>query len=125
MNVFTFHGFALYQLITTIFCLVMILKMISRYRRHERTLKELIVWVVTWGVIGGLAFFPFIIDYIAQVFGVKSGTSGFFAIWLIILTYAFFRTFVVVEHIDKKITDLTRKAALDSYDIDRVLKKDK
>lgn len=125
MNLFTFHGFALYQIVTTGFCLVMIFKMISRYRRRERTLKELIVWIFTWGIIGGFAFFPLIIDYIANIFGVKSGASGFFAIWLIILTYAFFRTFVVVEHIDKRITDLTRKAALDSHDIERALKKDK
>jgi len=103
----------------------MILKAISKYKRRERSFKELIVWVVIWSGIGFFAFFPTAIDYISGVLGVKSGAVGFLAIWLIFLTYAFFRTFVIVENIDKKITDLTRKIAFDGFELKKLLKKDK
>ncbi|MBI5152193.1 DUF2304 family protein, partial [Candidatus Peregrinibacteria bacterium] len=88
MEFLNFQGFALYQIITTAFCLIMILKIVSQYKRHERSLKELIIWVFIWLVIGFFAFFPMAIDYLAQVFGVKSGAIGFLAIWVIFLTYA-------------------------------------
>lgn len=122
MDFLNFQGFALYQIITTVFCLIMVLKIVSQYRRHERSLKELIIWTVIWFIIGFFAFFPTIIDYLAQIFGVKSGAIGFLAIWVIFLTYAFFRTFIVVENIDKKITDLTRKTAFDNYKLKKMSK---
>jgi len=115
--------FAPYQIITTLFCLLMIFKAVSKYKRRERSLKELIVWIFIWSAIGFFAFFPALIDYISIILGVKNGAVGFLAVWLIFLTYAFFRTFVIVENIDKKITDLTRKNAFDNFELKKLLKK--
>lgn len=125
MNFLEFQGFALYQIVTTGFCLIMILKLISQYKRKQRTIKELAVWIPIWAIIALFAFFPGIIDYLSKIFGVKSGAIGFLAIWMIFLTYAFFRTFVVVEHIDKKITDLTRKVSFDNFELKKLLKNQK
>lgn len=107
-----FQGFALYQVLTTLFCVIMIVKGISRFKRNERTVKELIVWIIIWGGIGLFSFYPAIIDMVARFFGVKSGAVGFLAIWLIFLTYALFRTFFVVENMEKKLIELARKVAL-------------
>ena len=116
MKILEFQGFALYQILTTLFCVVMVLKGVSRFRRGERSIKELIVWIAMWGFIGFFAFFPVIIDRVAEFFGVKSGAIGFLAMWIIFLTYAFFRTFLVIENIDKKLTELTRQITLDNID---------
>lgn len=103
----------------------MILKMFSRYRRHERSLKELIIWIIGWSAIGFFAFFPTIIDTFSEALGVKNGAIGFLALWLIFLTYGFFRTFTVVEGIDKRITDLTRRVALDDSGLKKTPKNKK
>jgi len=107
-----FQTFSLYQLIVPLFVALMIMKAISRFRRHQQSWRELVTWVLVWGAIGFLALFPELSDRFASVIGIKSGANAIITAALVILFYIVFKLLVVSENLEGKLTKLSRFLAL-------------
>ena len=71
------YDIQLFQVLTVLFCLAMVGRVISQYRRGRRTTRELIAWIVVWGAIAGVGLFPAVTDYVAGLLGLKSGSTTF------------------------------------------------
>lgn len=103
---------ALYQILVPCFCFVFILKAFSHYFRGEKTIRELISWVIVWGAIAGIAFFPNATSQIALFLGIKSNVNAILFTISGILLYLVFKLMIGLENTEQHITVLTRRLAL-------------
>jgi hypothetical protein len=102
-----------YKILVPLFGLCMIAKAASRFRRHQRTLRELVVLIIIWS---GIVFAALLPDLTMHWFSVLTGIkSGFYAIiffMLVLLSYGYLTLFVKLEDTERLLTELVRTLAL-------------
>jgi hypothetical protein len=104
---------SLYQLLVPLLACIMLISGASRYRRHEKTLREFLGWIVVWVGLALVAVFPHpIVRLIEQVTGIKSGLNAIIFFCLVVLFYAVFRLMMQIERLEQSLTELVRKEAL-------------
>lgn len=106
----------LYQIIVPIFSLIMILYACSLFKRGKKTIKELIVWVLFWGMIGYVAFYPEVTNIVAQITGIQNNINAVVFVAFGILFFVVFKLVVIMESQDQRVTQLVRKEALRSLE---------
>lgn len=106
---------AVYQIIVPVVALIMIMRAFSRYFRGEKTIRELIGWILFWGCIAAVAIFPTLTEYLAGVLGIKSNVNAIVFTLLGILSYLSFKLVVAVEENERSLTRLTRELAKSEY----------
>jgi hypothetical protein len=102
----------LIQIILLIFIFFVFLRIISKAKRKEITLRETFFWVVFWLLVTGAVVFPRTTDIFAQKLGVGRGADLLVYLAVIFLFYLVFRVFVQLEKIEKDITKIIREIAL-------------
>ncbi len=105
----------IYQLLTPLFAILMILKGISRFKRGEMSIRKFILWVLVWGGISTLALFPQFVKIAADLTGLESGINALIFFGFIFLFYIVFRLFIIVEHLEREITEIVRKKAIEDF----------
>lgn len=110
------HNIELFQVLTVLLCLGMIAKAASQFRRGRRTGRELVAWIVIWGVIAFVGIYPAITDHAAHILGLKSGSTTFIFFLLIVLIYLTLRSMFEIELLEGKISELTRKLAIKEFE---------
>jgi len=103
----------LIQIIVSIFLILIILKTLNRRKRKELSLKEFLGWLIIWIGIGIVFWFPQYTTKIADILKIGRGADLITYLAIIILTYLIFRIFIHLDKIEKNITKLTRKDALE------------
>lgn len=106
---------ALYQIIVPIVALIMIMRAFSRFFRGNKTLRELLGWIVFWGCIAVVALFPTLTEYLAGVLGIKSNVNAIVFTLLGVLSYLCFKLVVAAEENERALTRLTRELAKKEY----------
>ncbi len=82
--------FTIYKLLVPLFAVCMIAKAVSRFRRHQRTVRELVVWIIIWSGISFAALFPdFTMDWFSVLTGIKSGFYAIIFFMLVLLSYGY------------------------------------
>lgn len=105
--------FSMYKLLVPLFSVCMIAKAASRFRRHQRTLRELVVWIIIWSGISFAALFPdFTMYWFTVLTGIKSGFYAIIFFMLVLLSYGYLTLFVKLEDTERMLTELVRKLAL-------------
>ena len=113
-------SFSLYQLLVPLFACIMIGRGISKYRRHQQTVRELISIITIWFAISLTAVFPdFVMRWLSLVTGIKSGLNALIFFTLIILIYGLLQLLIKFEVTERTITDLVRKIALREFETKR------
>jgi len=110
------YDIQLFQLLTALFCLGMIARAVSQYRRGRRSVREVIAWIVVWSAVAGVGIFPWVTDYAAGLLGLKSGSTTFIFFLLIVLIYLTLRSTFELEQLEGKISELTRKIAIKEFE---------
>jgi len=105
----------IYQLLTPLFAVLMLLKGISRLRRGEMSTRKFILWILVWSGISILALFPDFAEIAADLTGLKSGINALIFFGFIFLFYLTFRLFITVEHLEREITNIVRKKAIEDF----------
>lgn len=109
-------SFSLYQLLVPAFAAVMVLRVGSNYLRGQQSLRELVVWAAVWLTVSLVALFPdFSIRSFARVTGAKSGLNALIFFVLIVLSYGCLKLYVLTEHQERKLTELTRHLAIRGF----------
>jgi hypothetical protein len=103
----------LIQIILLIFIGFVFLRIFSRIKRKEITLKEGIFWSFFWVLVGLAVLFPKTTDLFAKTLGVGRGADLLVYLAVIFLFYLVFRIFVHLEKIERNITKIIRKIALE------------
>lgn len=89
-----------------------------KYRQSEITGRELSIWAVFWLLVGLAALAPKKTDIIAQWLGVARGADLLVYLSIIALFFLVFRIIVKLEKMDRDITKVVRKNALDEVEKD-------
>ena len=75
-------------------------------------LGELLLWGLFWLAVGIGVLVPDLTQWLARLLGVGRGADAVFYLSLVGLSYAFFRTYLRICHLEHQITLLIRKLAL-------------
>ena len=100
------------QAVLIVFFLLAIIKVVSRYRSAELTLKESVAWVIFWVVAGVVAIQPNLTADVAKLLGVGRGADVVVYASLVALFFIVFRLMVKIEKLNREITKVVRNDAL-------------
>lgn len=103
----------LIQLFLVIFFLVAISRVVSRYRLGDLSGRGIILWILFWIIAGVVVLSPDSASYLARLVGVGRGADLVVYVALAGLFFIIFRLMVKIEKINKDITKIVRKIALD------------
>ena len=87
-----------------------------KYRQNEITGRELSIWAVFWFLVAAATLAPKKTDVIAQWLGVERGADLLVYLSIIALFFLVFRIIVKLEKMDRDITKVVRKNALDEVE---------
>ena len=105
----------IYQLLTPLFAIVMLLKGVSRLKRGEMSIRKFTLWILVWGGISVLAVYPQFVKFAADLTGLESGINALIFFGFIFLFYLTFKLFIIVEHLEREITNIVRKKAIEDF----------
>jgi len=90
---------------------------ISKYCRHQQTVRELIAVIAIWSGISCTAVFPdFVMYWLSLATGIKSGINAIIFFTLVILVYGLLQLLIKFEETERTITELVRKIALHEFE---------
>lgn len=101
------------QIILLLFILFVLSRIILQFRKGATTLKETIFWTTLWILVALAVIFPKTTDLFAKALGVGRGADLLVYLAVIFLFYLIFRIFIRLERIERDITKIIRKIALD------------
>ncbi len=92
--------------------LVMIAKAFSRFRRGEKTWRELVLWVVIWGVFAFVGLWPSSVEGLSGFLGIKSGLNVIIFSSIAVLFFIVFHLILACEVLEMRLTSVVRDIAL-------------
>lgn len=101
-----------FQILFSIFIMVVLLKTASRFRNKEINPAWLIFWIIFWLAAEVVALSPNVSDQLAHAVGIGRGADLVIYASLALLFFFFFRLLTQLEKQKREITKLTRKISL-------------
>ena len=96
-----------------LFILFVLWRTFLRFRKEDITGREFFIWLIFWLLVAAATLVPQKTDIIAQWLGVERGADLLVYLSIIVLFFVVFRIVVKLEKIDRDITKVVRKTALD------------
>jgi hypothetical protein len=104
-----------YQIVVPIISIVGTLLTIRQYRHGNNTMFETILWSSLWIFIALVAVFPNKTTlFLSKTIGIKDHINAIIFIGLAISFFLIFRMFNMVKKMNRQITDLVRKLAIEN-----------
>jgi small membrane protein len=103
----------LIQVVVVLFAVYAAGRSISRFRKRTIGMGELAVWVSFWLAMGVCVMLPNLATKFANLLGVGRGADALFYLSIIGLSYAFFRLYTHVRHMEQQTTALVRRLAIE------------
>lgn len=100
------------KLLSVIFALIAIRRVVVRYRRGGALTVEFVLWLVIFGGIGVVVFIPKVTDRFAHWLGVSSGFNALTFLAVAGLLFAVYRLLSRVQAVERDITRVVRNQAL-------------
>lgn len=95
------------------FVLFVLWRTFLRYKANDISVREFFVWTVFWFIVVLASFLPKKTDILAQKLGVERGADLLVYLSIMVLFFVVFKLIVKQEKIDRQITELVRKEAID------------
>lgn len=92
--------------------IIMIAKAFSRYKRGEKTWRELLLWAVIWGVFGYIGLRPSSVEGLSGFLGIKSGLNVIIFSSIAVLFFIVFQLILACEVLEMRFTKVVREVAL-------------
>lgn len=103
----------LIQFIIILFSAFVIFRLLDKFKRKEVSIKEFYIWLFFWlSVISATIWFRKT-DIIAKFFGVEKGADLAVYISIIVLFYLAFKMVIKFDKMERDITKIIRKIAID------------
>jgi len=109
--------FELYQWLIPMLGGLYIMRILFQYYRQKRSIRSTLIWLIFWVTVIILAVVPNDVSFkIAHVLGFKDNVNAviFVALGLLFLFIYYLST--TLEILESKLTDLTRKIALENQE---------
>lgn len=97
-----------------VFFIILVLShVLWQYRRRSIAVSAAVLWAFVWIAAGVLVLWPDISSRLAAVVGIGRGVDLVVYVAILAVFYLLFRIVVRIERIERSITDIVRKDALD------------
>jgi hypothetical protein len=103
----------LIQVLIELFVAFALVRTWKQFRAGKLSKKMLAVWAFFWAIVAVAVALPQTTDIAARFVGVGRGADLAIYISLIVLFYLVFRVYVKIEDVERDITKLVRKLALE------------
>lgn len=100
------------QIILIIFALFALSRAFLRFKDNKLTKYEFLFWAVIWVAVIIVGIIPNITIILSNKFGIGRGIDLVIYISIIALFYLIFRLYVKLESMEKEITTVVRRVAL-------------
>ncbi len=101
------------QILLIVFFLFALIKVIGRWRTGDLTKAGLVWWSLFWVVAAVVVLLPNSTAYLAKLVGIGRGADLVVYVSLAGIFFIIFRLMMKIELLNKDITKLTRKIALE------------
>ena len=107
-----------YQLVVAILAVAMIFQGFVRYIRREesQTLLKFLVRLIIWGGMIVVTIFPDVTNWFAEVIGLQGNINAVILTGFLLIFLLIFKLLSSIERLEKQISILTRKDALEDID---------
>ncbi|MFH1789712.1 MAG: DUF2304 family protein [bacterium] len=102
----------IFQLLLSAFFLIVIAKLLARFKAHEISGLQATIWLIFWIIACVIVFLPNSTAKVAKIFHIGRGVDLVIYVGLAIIFYSIFRISVKIEKQKKEITALARKIVL-------------
>jgi len=109
----------LIQIILILFIIFAVIKVALRYKDKVISLQEFVIWTIFWFLVGFVIIIPESTAYVASLVGVGRGVDLVIYVSILLLFYAGFRILVRLDKIEKNITQIVRREALNQSEQDK------
>jgi hypothetical protein len=106
----------LIQVVVTIFVLFAASRILLQYKNEHVGIGPLLFWLLIWGGVLVVVYWPDLIDRLASIFGVGRGIDVLVYFSLVLLFYLIYRIYIHLENLERQITKLVRHDALKDLD---------
>ena len=96
-----------------LFIIFVLSRIILRFKQGDITSRELAIWLIFWFLVGLVVAMPKKTDVVAQFLGVSRGADLLVYLSILVLFFIVFKIIVKLEKIDRDVTKVVRKVALD------------
>ncbi|HWE30092.1 MAG TPA: DUF2304 domain-containing protein [Polyangia bacterium] len=100
------------KILTVLFALIAVRRVIVRYRRRGGLTLEFILWLLVFSGLAVVVFIPQKTDALARWLGVSSGFNALTFIAITGLLYAVYRLLSRLQVVERDVTKLVRSLAL-------------
>lgn len=101
------------QILLVIFVAMALLGTVARFRKGGLSAAQLLLWSLLWTAVGVVAVRPETTSVLATYVGVGRGADLIVYLALLALFYLQFRMFAKIETLEREITKVVRKDAID------------
>lgn len=101
------------QILITLFALFALSRVLGKFKKQTLKKSEFGLWFVFWILVAVLVWLPGSLTKMANFLGIGRGADLIFYVSLLIIFYLIFRIYLKLEKIEKNITKIVRKNALD------------
>ena len=101
------------QILIALFALFAIARAVAQYKEGRVPRTWFAFWVLFWLSAAVVTALPWTTEVLARLVGVGRGVDAIMYLSLVVLFYLVFRLFVKVEDVERQITKLVRKIALE------------
>ncbi|MBI4215209.1 MAG: DUF2304 domain-containing protein [Parcubacteria group bacterium] len=106
----------LFQWFALFIILLVLIKILTKYRHKELPLQWLLFWLLLWGAAIVLIVLPETSSFLARYFGIGRGVDLIIYGALGLIFYILFRLVIRIEKMERNITEIVRYIALTNED---------
>lgn len=100
------------QILVTIFVLFALSRAYLQFRNNNTSLGSFLFWVLIWGGVLFIVYWPNLFNRVAGVFGIQRSIDVVVYFAIISLFYLIFRSYVKIQELEQNITHIVRQIAL-------------
>ena len=101
------------QILLIVIIIFILIGIFRRMIRKDITIREFWLWSLFWLVSGAVVLLPESTNTVAKFLGIGRGADLIMYLSTAFLVYAVFRIFVRIEKVERDITNIVRKSALE------------
>jgi hypothetical protein len=101
------------QIIMTIFVLFAVSRVVLRFRERKISFVAMISWFLLWIAVEIIIWRPDVTTSLAKILGIGRGADLLIYGSLLVIFYSVFRIYIKFEDLERQITTLVRKIALE------------
>ena len=100
------------QILAVVFALFAVSRAYLRLRESKLSVGQFIFWALLWTGVVGITFIPDALNYFSEALGIRRPIDAVVYFSIVLLFYLIFRLYIKISDVEREITQLVTKLAL-------------